>query len=289
MDYDPFHRGSFPAAVQTALFPTEEGSLQATEIWSPARSQYIGLDTCPDAQDRYEVKPGQNALRQSAVRDALFAKILQDQLHKKIAGLIAIVPSPKHHRRQLSALACHLASHGYLVFACDFPNRASPQKQAQAISLTANNIATLLGSPLPIVSVIASNKEVQVALQLSTMLNSVVTLVAINPSTDELTQPPKRMRIVPILGIDFSNAPPAWLPKPCSWYTIASSDVASAMLTQDIASAGAGIITAHLDAFVRGSMPARHILSHQKHALAKAQLSPATPADQTNQSLPAHK
>lgn len=115
MQDDPFSRGSAPVGVRTIVLRDEARGDRTLEVelWYPATDSYRGQDLDPATQDRFEVAPGLPALVQHAVRDA-------EPAGEKLP-LILFFHGAVAHRRYSSELCTHLASHGYLVAAPDFP------------------------------------------------------------------------------------------------------------------------------------------------------------------------
>ncbi len=108
MAYDPFARGPHPVGVRSThlVDPARDGRSLAVELWYPATDEHAGATT-----DAYELFPGLEAVAQDAVRDAT-----------PRAGrhpLVLFSHGFGGHRRQSTFLCTHLASHGYVVAACD--------------------------------------------------------------------------------------------------------------------------------------------------------------------------
>jgi predicted dienelactone hydrolase len=113
MSYDPFARGALPVGVRsfTLTDRARDGRLLPIEVWYPATAAHQGADLVEASQDSYEVLPGFPAVTQQAVRDAA-----------PLEGsypLVAFSHGFGGHRRQSTFLCTHLASHGYVVAACD--------------------------------------------------------------------------------------------------------------------------------------------------------------------------
>ena len=111
--YDPFVRGSAPAGVRTLDLRGAAGEVFTTEIWYPATAGYAGQDLDPAACDAFHVAPGLAATQQQAVRDATAAPGLRQ--------LVMYFHGAYGHRRESTGICTHLASHGYVVAALDFP------------------------------------------------------------------------------------------------------------------------------------------------------------------------
>jgi dienelactone hydrolase len=115
MPYGPFTRGAAPVGVRTIVLrdETRGGRTVEVELWHPAAALYRGQDLVPATQDRFEAAPGQPALTQRAVRDA--------EPSGGALPLVLFFHGANAHRRYSTELCTHLASHGYLVAAPDFP------------------------------------------------------------------------------------------------------------------------------------------------------------------------
>jgi dienelactone hydrolase len=110
--YDPFVRGPAPVGVRT-LELRSAGENHTTELWYPAAARYRGRDLDAATCDAFTILPGSPSARQHAVRDAVFA-----------AGsrrLVMYFHGAYGHRREAAHVCTHLASHGYVVAALDFP------------------------------------------------------------------------------------------------------------------------------------------------------------------------
>ena len=115
MTYDPFERGKFPVGGRT-LETTKEprsGRNVTVEVWYPATDAYKGKDTNEATFDRFTVGSGLPEQSQEAVRDA---RIATGKL-----PLILYFHGAYGYRSELSHVATHLASRGYIVAAPDFP------------------------------------------------------------------------------------------------------------------------------------------------------------------------
>lgn len=115
MSYDPFARGPFPVGVRTIEF--RDSTLAArpitAEIWYPATDAHRGKDVEDASRDRFVVAPGVSMSAQDAVRDAA-----------AVAGVFPMFlyfHGGYGHRREATGLCTHMASHGYIVSAVDFP------------------------------------------------------------------------------------------------------------------------------------------------------------------------
>ncbi len=111
--YDPFVRGAAPVGVRTIELRGAAGEVFTTEVWYPATARYRGQDLDPATCDAFHVAPGFPATRQQAVRDATAAQGSGQTMMYFHGGY--------GHRRECSAVCTHLASHGYVVAALDFP------------------------------------------------------------------------------------------------------------------------------------------------------------------------
>jgi predicted dienelactone hydrolase len=113
--YNPIARGSHPVGVRTIeLIDRRLDARALTEIWYPADARYRGHDLDDATRDQFSIAPTLPSARQSAVRDAEPAST--DRL-----PLVLQSHGGYGHRREMTHLATHLASHGYLVAAADFP------------------------------------------------------------------------------------------------------------------------------------------------------------------------
>jgi predicted dienelactone hydrolase len=115
MAYDPITRGAAPVGVRTIVLRDEArgGRTLEVELWYPAAGSYRGQDLDPATQDRFEAAPGQPSPPQRAVRDA--------GPRRGSFPLLLFFHGAYAHRRYSTELCTHLASHGYLVAAPDFP------------------------------------------------------------------------------------------------------------------------------------------------------------------------
>jgi dienelactone hydrolase len=115
MPYAPFVRGVHPAGVRTIAL--RDGSLSArpvaAELWYPAAAAYRGQDLDETKSDRYVPARGMPEMSQYAVRDADAAR--------GTFPLFLYCHGGYGHRRELSRLCTHLASHGYIVASANFP------------------------------------------------------------------------------------------------------------------------------------------------------------------------
>ena len=112
--YHPFERGPLPVGVRTVtLHDGARGRTLTAEVWYPAEARYAGADTDPQRRDRYPLFPGFPESYQTAVRDAV-------PDHGLAARALAVFSHGyAGHRRQSTFFATHLASHGWVVVACD--------------------------------------------------------------------------------------------------------------------------------------------------------------------------
>jgi dienelactone hydrolase len=115
MGYEPFARGIHPAGVRT--IELRDASLSdrpvAAELWYPAGAAYRGKDLDEGTWDRYVPARGMPQMSQHAVRDAEAAC--------GAFPLFLYCHGAYGHRRELSRLCTHLASHGYIVASANFP------------------------------------------------------------------------------------------------------------------------------------------------------------------------
>ncbi len=114
MPYDPITRGTAPVGVRTIILhdETRGGRTLEVELWYPAAESHRGQDLVPATQDRFVAAPALELVQQ-AVRDA-----------EPLRGsypLLMFFHGAVAHRRYSSQLCTHLASHGYVVAAPDFP------------------------------------------------------------------------------------------------------------------------------------------------------------------------
>jgi dienelactone hydrolase len=112
--YDPFIRGAAPAGVRTIELRGANGrELFTTEVWYPATPAYQGRDLDAATCDAFTFAPGLPGAQQRAVRDA-------DALRGSYP-LVLYFHGGYGHRREATEICTHLASHGYVVAAPDFP------------------------------------------------------------------------------------------------------------------------------------------------------------------------
>jgi dienelactone hydrolase len=110
--YDPFARGPHPVGVRTFEWTDSARSRHLpTEVWYPATEACRGQDTDEATQDRYDIVVGLPQGSQQAVRDA--------EASPGRHPLVMFSHGFGGHRRQTTHLCTHLASHGYVVAACD--------------------------------------------------------------------------------------------------------------------------------------------------------------------------
>ena len=111
--YDAFTRGAAPVGVRTLELRAATGEMLTTEVWYPATARYKGRDLDSWTRDRFTFAPGLPGTQQRAVRDA-----------DAVGGtypLVLYFHGGYGHRREATELCTHLASHGYVVAAPDFP------------------------------------------------------------------------------------------------------------------------------------------------------------------------
>jgi dienelactone hydrolase len=111
--YDPFVRGAAPVGVRTIDLRDAAGEVFTTEIWYPATARYQSLDLDAATCDAFTPALGLPAARQHAVRDAAPAQGSRQ--------LVMYFHGAYGHRRETAHVCTHLASHGYVVAALDFP------------------------------------------------------------------------------------------------------------------------------------------------------------------------
>lgn len=116
MLYDPFTRGPWAVGVRTIeLTDRVTGARTSAEVWYPADARFRGHDQADDSRDRYLIAAHWPELRQDAVRNATPAVL------PSAAPLVMFFHGGYGHRREATGLTTHLASHGYVVTAVDFP------------------------------------------------------------------------------------------------------------------------------------------------------------------------
>jgi predicted dienelactone hydrolase len=115
VSYNPFNRGPAPVGVRTVTATdASRGRRTLTiEIWYPATERYCGQDLDETTRDRFIAAPGLPEFSQSAVRGADAALGTYPLLLHTHGAL--------SHRRAMSVLCTHLASHGYVVASNDVP------------------------------------------------------------------------------------------------------------------------------------------------------------------------
>lgn len=112
--YDPFVRGAFPVGVCTVeLRGKAAREVFTTEVWYPTTARHRGRDLDPATCDAFTFVPGLPGARQRAVRDA--EPVLGSQ------PLVMYFHGGYGHRREATEICTHVASHGYVVAAPDFP------------------------------------------------------------------------------------------------------------------------------------------------------------------------
>jgi dienelactone hydrolase len=141
MRYDPFARGPWPAGVRTSLLQdaARAGRPMAIEVWYPAAAVHDGADLGADSRDMYDLVPGLPRVPQDAVRNAT-----------PRAGhypLVVFSHGLGGHRRQSTFLCTHLASHGYVVAACDHPGSTMLDLLRARGRLDAEAVETRVGAP----------------------------------------------------------------------------------------------------------------------------------------------
>jgi len=135
--YHPFARGSAPVGVGTIeVRGTTAGEVFTTELWYPAAARYEGCDLDSSTCDRFRFAPGLPGALQRAVRDA------------DTAGgtypLVLYFHGGYGHRREATELCTHLASHGYVVAAPDFPG----DNVADTVGHASGTTATVAHTPI---------------------------------------------------------------------------------------------------------------------------------------------
>ena len=115
MPYEPFARGVHPAGART--IELRDASLSdrpvPVELWYPATAAYRGQDLDETKRDRYVPARGMPEMSQQAVRGADAAR--------GTFPLFLYCHGAYGHRRELSHVCTHLASHGYIVASANFP------------------------------------------------------------------------------------------------------------------------------------------------------------------------
>jgi len=136
VSYDPFDRGPSPVGVRTLHFsdPARGGRPLPLEVWYPATDAHRGADLEVSSQDSYEVLPGFPAVTQEAVRDAA--------PRPGSYPLVMFSHGFGGHRRQSTFLCTHLASHGYVVAACDHTGNT-------LLDVAQLTLMTRSGTPIP--------------------------------------------------------------------------------------------------------------------------------------------
>jgi dienelactone hydrolase len=115
MSYDPFARGPHPVGVRTIDLRDGAGRPLTTEVWYPAAERHRGADVDARTRDAFDVLPSLPRASQLAVRDA---EPIRDA---SPAPLSMYWHGGYGHRREASNICTHIASHGYVVGAPDFP------------------------------------------------------------------------------------------------------------------------------------------------------------------------
>jgi dienelactone hydrolase len=113
MTYDPFSRGPWPVGVRTLELRDPANRPLVTELWYPAAARHRGEDGVDATRDAFTVLPSMPVARQDARRDAAPAPVESE--------LVVYCHGGYGHRREATNLTTHLASHGYVVVAPDFP------------------------------------------------------------------------------------------------------------------------------------------------------------------------
>lgn len=113
MAYNPFPRGNNPVGVCTVELDGFAGRPVPVELWYPATAAFRGRDLDDVSRDTFAIFPGGPTAAQSAVRDAAATE--------GIFPLVLYFHGGYGHRRECTHLCTHLASHGYVVAALDFP------------------------------------------------------------------------------------------------------------------------------------------------------------------------
>ena len=115
MPYDPFRRGPHPVGVRTESIRDRDLADHPIpiELWYPAASAHRGSDLDAATRDRFLVAHGLPEAGQNAVRDAAATR--------GEFPLFLYCHGGYGHRREATAFCTHLASHGYVVCAADFP------------------------------------------------------------------------------------------------------------------------------------------------------------------------
>jgi len=150
MSYDPFVRGPHPAGVRSALLKdaARDGRPIPIEVWYPATPDYDGADLRAESRDAYDLVPGLPRVPQDAVRDAT--------PRPGRRPLVVFSHGLGGHRRQSTFLCTHLASHGYVVAACDHAGstmldllRLAVDARRRGTGMGADVVADVMSAPRP--------------------------------------------------------------------------------------------------------------------------------------------
>ena len=113
MAYNPFARGRNPVGVLTVELDASAGRPIVVELWYPATEASRGRDLDDVTRDTFTIFPGGPTAAQHAVRDAIPTR--------GVFPLVLYFHGGYGHRRECTHLCTHLASHGYVVAAANFP------------------------------------------------------------------------------------------------------------------------------------------------------------------------
>jgi len=141
MTYDPFVRGPYPAGVRTSLLHDAARDRRPipTEVWYPAAAAYEGADRMADSRDLYDLVPGLPRVPQDAVRNPA--------PRPGRRPLVVFSHGLGGHRRQSTFLCTHLASHGYVVAACDHAGSTMLDLFRARGALDAQAVETRISAP----------------------------------------------------------------------------------------------------------------------------------------------